>query len=58
MIVRSPFPDVTIPEVPLTAYVLQHAARLADKPALIDGTTSRAYTYGQVPAIQQAQQTL
>jgi acyl-CoA synthetase (AMP-forming)/AMP-acid ligase II len=48
MIFRSPYPDIQIPEVPLTAIVLQHAARLADKPALIDGTTGRTITYAQL----------
>src|SRR5438876_3823796 len=48
MIFRSLFPDVSIPDVTFTAYVLQHAARLADKPALIDGATGQTYTYGQV----------
>jgi len=48
MIVRSPFPDVTIPDVSFPAYVLRHAARLAEKPALIDGATGQTYTYGQL----------
>ena len=48
MIFRSPFPDVELPDVPLTSYVLRQAARLTDKPALIDGPTGRALTYGQL----------
>src|SRR5215469_6477577 len=48
MIFRSPFPDVTIPDAPFTPFVLRHAERLSAKPALIDGVTGRAYTYGQV----------
>jgi acyl-CoA synthetase (AMP-forming)/AMP-acid ligase II len=48
MIFRSPFPDVSIPEVPFAPFVLRHAERLAEKPALIDGVTGRTYTYGQV----------
>ncbi len=48
MIFRSPFPDVTIPDVPFAPFVLRHAERLSTKPALIDGVTGRAYTYGQV----------
>ncbi len=48
MIFRSPLPDVTIPDVPFAPFVLRHAGRLAEKPALIDGVTGRAYTYGQV----------
>ncbi len=48
MIFRSPYPDITIPDLPLTTFVLQHAERLADKPALIDGATGRTLTYGQL----------
>jgi acyl-CoA synthetase (AMP-forming)/AMP-acid ligase II len=48
MIVKSPSPNVDIPEVPVTDYVLRHAARLADKPALIDGPTGRTLTYRQL----------
>src|SRR5215470_8204478 len=45
MIVKSTSPTVTIPEVPITDYVLRHAARLGDKPALVDGPTGRTITY-------------
>ena len=48
MIFRSPYPDVTIPEMGLTPFVLRHADRLADKPALIDGPSGRILTYGQL----------
>jgi acyl-coenzyme A synthetase/AMP-(fatty) acid ligase len=48
MIFRSPYPDSTIPDLPLTQFVLQHAARLTDKPALIDGPSGRTLTYGQL----------
>ena len=48
MIFRSPYPDVEIPEVPLTPFVLQRAQELATKPALIDGPTGRTLTYGQL----------
>lgn len=55
MIFKSPYPDVAIPEMPLTSYVLQRAQELADKPALIDGPSGRALTYGQLAgAIQKA----
>src|SRR5215207_4554848 len=46
MIFRSPYPDVAIPDVPLAAYVLRHAARLADKTALIDASCGQTLTYG------------
>src|SRR5262245_1570427 len=48
MIFRSPYPDVDIPDVPVTEFALQHADRLASKPALIDGTAGRTLTYGQL----------
>jgi acyl-CoA synthetase (AMP-forming)/AMP-acid ligase II len=46
MIYPSPLPDVEIPDFPLTAYVLAGAAGRSDKPALIDGLSGRALTYG------------
>ncbi len=49
-IIRSPYPDVEIPDTPLTPFVLQRAAELADKPALICGVTGRQYTYGGLAA--------
>ncbi len=48
MTIKSAWPDVTIPEVSITAYVLRHAERLRDKPALIDGPSGRTLTYGQL----------
>src|SRR5258708_36307088 len=44
----STSPSVTIPNVPITDYVLRHAARLGDKPALIDGPTGRTLSYRQL----------
>ena len=48
MIFRSPYPDVQIPDVPLTPLVLRKAAEMPSKPALIDGSTGRTITYGQL----------
>jgi len=48
MIFRSDHPDITIPDVSLTRFVLRHADRLAEKPALIDGASGRILTYGQL----------
>lgn len=48
MIVRSPYPDVTIPDVALTPFVLRRAGELGDKPALIEGPTGRVITYAQL----------
>jgi acyl-CoA synthetase (AMP-forming)/AMP-acid ligase II len=44
--VRSPYPDVEIPDVALTPFVLGGAGARSDKPALVDGTSGRAITYG------------
>ena len=52
MIFRSPEPDVVIPEVALTPFVLERASARGDKPAFIDGPTGRTLTYaGLVEAI-------
>jgi len=48
MIFRSPYPDVAVPDLPLTAIVLRHAERLADKPAVVDGQSGRILTYRQL----------
>ena len=45
MVFASPLPDVDIPDVPLTEYVLANATRLGDKPALVDGASGRTLTY-------------
>ena len=50
MIFRSGAPDVVIPEMTFTDYVLKDAANRADKPALIDGPSGRTLTYGQLAA--------
>lgn len=48
MIFRSPYPDVDIPDIPLQDFLFERAARFADKPALIDGPSGRALTYGDL----------
>lgn len=48
MIFKSPYPDVDIPNVPLTHYVLDRIQAFGDKPALIDGPTDRTITYAQL----------
>src|SRR5204863_1363764 len=50
MIFRSPYPDVRVPDVALHRFVLAGAAERADQPALIDGPSGRALTYGQLAA--------
>src|SRR5438128_6420775 len=47
MIFRGPYPEINIPDVPLTEFVLEHADDVRDKPALIEGPTGRAITYAQ-----------
>ena len=48
MIFRGPFPDVTIPEIPITPFVFQNAKERSAKAALIDGTSGRALTYAEL----------
>src|SRR6476659_564081 len=48
MIIKGPYPDVTIPQTALTPFVLHRAKELADKPVLIDGPTGRKVTYQQL----------
>ncbi len=48
MIIKSPYPDVEIPETPFTPLVLGGAAEFGNKPALIDGLTGRTLTYIQL----------
>ena len=45
---RGPEPDVEIPDLDLTSFVLEHADERAGKPALIDGPSGRTYTYGDL----------
>jgi acyl-CoA synthetase (AMP-forming)/AMP-acid ligase II len=51
MIFRSHYPDVAIPEMSLSSFVLAHAAERGDRPALIDGPRGRTITYAQLPAL-------
>ena len=44
----SAWPDVHIPDVSITEYVLRHAERLRDKPAMVDGVSGRTLTYGEL----------
>jgi acyl-CoA synthetase (AMP-forming)/AMP-acid ligase II len=49
-ILRSPYADVEIPDVGLTAFVLEHAAGYGDRPALIDGPSGRTLSYVELDA--------
>ncbi|HEX6384559.1 MAG TPA: 4-coumarate--CoA ligase family protein [Anaerolineae bacterium] len=48
MIFKSPYPDVEIPEVPLTHFLLERIQPYSDKPALIDGPSGRTLSYAQL----------
>jgi acyl-CoA synthetase (AMP-forming)/AMP-acid ligase II len=48
MIFRSPYAEISIPEVSLTQLILESAGRYKDKAALVEGTTGRTITYGQL----------
>ncbi|MGO9899865.1 MAG: AMP-binding protein [Solirubrobacteraceae bacterium] len=48
MVIRSPFPDIEIPDSNLTEFVLTRARELDQKPALIDGQSGRTITYAQL----------
>jgi acyl-CoA synthetase (AMP-forming)/AMP-acid ligase II len=47
-IIRSEFPDVEIPTVSITEFVLGEAGRLGDKPAIIEGASGRTLSYTQL----------
>ena len=44
---KSPFPDVEIPDLPLTTFVLSRTAERPDKAAFVDGPTGRVVTNAQ-----------
>jgi 4-coumarate--CoA ligase len=43
----SPLADITIPELPLTPFVLEHAIERGDQAAIIDGPSGRVVTFAQ-----------
>ncbi len=45
---RSPFPDVEIPNQSLTEFVLARAGSYPDRAAMVDASTGRTITYGQL----------
>jgi acyl-CoA synthetase (AMP-forming)/AMP-acid ligase II len=47
-VLRSPYPDVDIPDVSLSEYVLGGAVARGDKPALIDGASGAITTYAEL----------
>jgi acyl-CoA synthetase (AMP-forming)/AMP-acid ligase II len=51
MALSSPYPDVTVPDVALTPFVLGRAAELGEKAALIDGPSGRTISYSQLAGL-------
>lgn len=49
-VIRSPHPDVEIPDLPLHELVLAGAAARGNRAAVVDGPTGRALTYAQLAA--------
>ena len=48
MIFRSPHPDISIPAVPLTDFVLAPHRSPSERVALVDASTGRTLTYGDL----------
>lgn len=48
MIITSPLPKITIPDIDLTTFVMQHSGKHLEKAALIDGPSGRTITYAEV----------
>src|ERR1044071_6263673 len=48
MIFRGPFPEISVPELSVTEFVLQNLSEHPQKPALIDGPTGRVVTYSEL----------
>jgi acyl-CoA synthetase (AMP-forming)/AMP-acid ligase II len=47
-ILRSPFPDVPIPDVALTPFVLERTAGYGDRAAFVDGRSGRTLTFREL----------
>jgi acyl-CoA synthetase (AMP-forming)/AMP-acid ligase II len=50
MVIRSPFPEVEIPDQPLTEFVLARAGEFGDRAALIDAPSGRTISYAELAA--------
>src|SRR5436190_13897245 len=50
MIFKSPYPNIEIPDTPVASFILEHAQRFGDRPALIDGITGRTLSYDELVA--------
>jgi long-subunit acyl-CoA synthetase (AMP-forming) len=47
-IIRCNFPDVEIPEVSISEFVLERASERGDKPAMIEGASGRTLSFAQL----------
>jgi acyl-CoA synthetase (AMP-forming)/AMP-acid ligase II len=47
-IYRSPYPDIAIPDGPLTGYVFEHSARYPDRAAFVDTASASSWTYREL----------
>ena len=54
MVIRSPIPDVEIPDVSFTDFVLARARERGDRPALIDASSGRTISHSQLAALVRA----
>ena len=50
MIIRSPYPDVDVPEISLPGFVLARADQRGAAPAVIDAPTGRTLSYHELNA--------
>lgn len=50
MVIRSPSPEVEIPDTPLTPFVLQRERELNDHTAVVNGATGEALSYADLGA--------
>jgi acyl-CoA synthetase (AMP-forming)/AMP-acid ligase II len=48
VIFKSPYPDVVIPDVALSPFVLGRGETLGDKVAIVEAASGRSYTYAQI----------
>jgi acyl-CoA synthetase (AMP-forming)/AMP-acid ligase II len=47
-IFKSPLPEINIPQVPLTEFVLSKKPAMPNHPAIIDGTNGNTYSFSQL----------
>jgi acyl-CoA synthetase (AMP-forming)/AMP-acid ligase II len=48
MVIHSPIPDIEIPDVSLTEFVLARARERGDRPALVDASSGRTISHAQL----------